>query len=147
MRGSDLNRKGNQGHTNEYNDAIYSKGEFGNAWSRTRCRATCMACVDRYWGTHTCGADRGRATSARGFEEQREGQMVRVRSTHAGEACRGHHVVAVGRFRAHSTSTPYSSKCAVVSADRRFRLDKNLRFNRMVFLPSVVICIVACEGT
>jgi hypothetical protein len=31
--------------------------------------------------------------SARGFEEQREGQMVRVRGTHAGEACRGHYVV------------------------------------------------------
>jgi hypothetical protein len=48
MRGSDLNRKGNQGRTNEYNDAIYSKGEFGDAWSRTRCRATCVACVDGY---------------------------------------------------------------------------------------------------
>jgi hypothetical protein len=31
---------------------------------------------------------------ARGFEEQQEGQMVRVRGTHASEVCRGHHVVA-----------------------------------------------------
>ena len=32
MEGSNLDRKGNQGHINEYNDAIYSKGEFGNTW-------------------------------------------------------------------------------------------------------------------
>ena len=47
MQGSDLDRKDNQGCINEYNDAIYSKGEFGDAWSRMRCRTMCMACIDR----------------------------------------------------------------------------------------------------
>ena len=51
MQGSDLDRKGNQGCTNEYNDAIYSKGEFSDAWSWMRCCTTCMACIDGYWGT------------------------------------------------------------------------------------------------
>jgi hypothetical protein len=53
--------------------------------------------------------------SASGLEVQREGQMVKVRSTRIGEACRGHHVAENGRFRAHNASMPYSWLTPVVT--------------------------------